>query len=159
MPPLAILNQQSRLGKTTAEVLAFDFPGRALGRVLEDDPLVLQLRPDRVGALEVARLARLYPLGDPCLDLGRSQRCFLQERTLALFIFAIPIALHIAANATSRFRVPWMPLLVCYAGYAWAHRRGLADRISRRGRVGLAVSLGFLLFAAVPYFFVYGGRQ
>jgi len=40
------------------------------------------------------------------------------RRLLPCLVLGVAAAIHVAANATSRFRLPWMPLLIAYASHA-----------------------------------------
>jgi 4-amino-4-deoxy-L-arabinose transferase-like glycosyltransferase len=79
-------------------------------------------------------------------------------RRLGLLVFGVVAAVHVAANATARFRVPWLPLLAVYAAPALLAGRELPRRLGRAGLAGAALAIAFLLGVAVPYFLVYGGR-
>jgi 4-amino-4-deoxy-L-arabinose transferase-like glycosyltransferase len=74
------------------------------------------------------------------------------RRTLPCLLVGATLALHVFLNASSRYRVPLMPLLMAYAAWAWLHRQRLLESMSRRSRwaaIGvLAIFLGFCL----PYF-------
>ncbi len=47
------------------------------------------------------------------------------RRLLPCLVLGVVVALHVVANATSRFRMPWMPLLIAYASHALLNRPGL----------------------------------
>jgi hypothetical protein len=81
------------------------------------------------------------------------------RRRLAVLVLAVVAAVHVAANATPRFRLPWLPLLAVYASHAALAGRGLARRIDRAGALGAVAALAFLLAVAIPYYAVYGGRH
>jgi 4-amino-4-deoxy-L-arabinose transferase-like glycosyltransferase len=81
------------------------------------------------------------------------------RRLLALFVLALVAAAHVAANATPRFRLPWLPLLLAYASHALLCGRGLAGRIDRAGAIGAAAALLLLFAVCLPYYAVYGGRH
>ena len=66
---------------------------------------------------------------------------------------------HVLTYATSRYRIPFMPILMVYAGHALTSPRSLAANASRRSAIAAVVVLLFFLGVCVPYFFVYGGRR
>lgn len=77
---------------------------------------------------------------------------------LGALVFGAVALLHVLANATPRFRVPWLPLVAVYASYAVWRLPQLPRKL--RGGAGIA-ALTFLLFlfcVCVPYFAVFGGR-
>jgi hypothetical protein len=76
----------------------------------------------------------------------------------ALLVFGVLAAVHVAANATARYRVPWLPLLAVYAAPALLAGRELPRRMGRAGVVGAALAIAFLLGVGLPYYLVYGGR-
>lgn len=66
-----------------------------------------------------------------------------QERKhllLPCFVLETVVAVHVVANASTRFRVPWMPLLVVYGSYAVVAWRSLLGRL-RGWRTFVAVAL------------------
>ncbi|MFP6661340.1 MAG: glycosyltransferase family 39 protein [Myxococcota bacterium] len=68
--------------------------------------------------------------------------------TLALAVFAI----HLLANASVRYRLPWMPLAVLYAASMLSDPRRVLASIGTRSRAGVAVLGLLLLLTGVPYF-------
>ena len=79
-------------------------------------------------------------------------------RHLALCVLSVPVLVHLLTNATSRFRAPWLPLLIVFAGYAWQQRGGLLERTPRAARLASVGVIGFLLLVAWPYYLYFGGR-
>jgi 4-amino-4-deoxy-L-arabinose transferase-like glycosyltransferase len=74
------------------------------------------------------------------------------RRLLPCLVLATVASVHVLANATARFRVPWMPLAMVYASYALLHFGDLRQRL--RGPVLLA-PLALLLFyvgVCIPHF-------
>lgn len=71
---------------------------------------------------------------------------------LPCLVFATVAAVHVLANSTARFRMPWMPLAMAYASYALLHFGELRQRL--RGPVLLAplVLLLFYLGVCLPHF-------
>ncbi len=81
------------------------------------------------------------------------------RQLLPCLILGVVVALHVFANATARFRVPWMPLLIVYASYAVARGRTLRRDLAGRRWIAPAGVLFFFFAVCVPYFAVFGGRQ
>jgi 4-amino-4-deoxy-L-arabinose transferase-like glycosyltransferase len=94
-----------------------------------------------------------------CAALGIAASRDGGRRLLAVLLLGGVAAIHIAANATPRFRVPWLPLLCVYSAHAIGLGRGLFAQIDRRGRAGAGLALGFLFGIALPYFWIFGGRS
>ena len=61
-------------------------------------------------------------------------------------------AVHVAANATPRFRVPWLPFLIVYACHAALRWRDWTRPGARRALWAPLAALLFVLWAAGPYF-------
>jgi len=80
------------------------------------------------------------------------------RRALAVLLLGGAVLVHIVANATPRFRVPWLPLLSIYAAHALVLGRQLPGRLDRRGVIGAALVLGIVFGLGVPYFWMFGGR-
>jgi 4-amino-4-deoxy-L-arabinose transferase-like glycosyltransferase len=80
------------------------------------------------------------------------------QRHLALLVLAVPGAVHLLTNATSRFRAPWLPLLLVFAAYAWQERGGLRQQLSRRGGHAVLAVVAFVGLVALPYYLYFGGR-
>lgn len=80
------------------------------------------------------------------------------RRTLAVLLLGGAALMHVVANATPRFRVPWLPLLSIYAAHALLLGRRLPSRLDRRGVIGAALILGLVFGLGVPYFWMFGGR-
>ncbi len=71
---------------------------------------------------------------------------------LGVWVLAAVCAVHVLANATPRFRVPWLPLLGVYAGYALLNARTLWASPARRLLWAPAAALLFVGWSAIPYF-------
>jgi hypothetical protein len=80
------------------------------------------------------------------------------RRQLALLVLGAVAALHVAANATPRVRLPWLPLLAVYASHAALSGRALLRRLDRAGALGATAALLFFFAVCIPYFARYGGR-
>ncbi len=78
------------------------------------------------------------------------------HRSLTCLVFAVVAAVHVAANAASRFRMPWMPLVIVYASHCVLHPRSVADALRGRRWIVPALVLAFLFGVCFPYYFVYG---
>ena len=93
-----------------------------------------------------------------CAALGIAASRAGGRRLLAVLLLGTAAAVHIAANATPRFRVPWLPLLCVYAAHAVWLGRGLVAHLDRRGLAGASLALAFLFGVALPYYWMFGGR-
>jgi len=80
------------------------------------------------------------------------------RRALAVLVLGGAILVHVATNATPRFRVPWLPLLSIYAAHALLLGRRLPAALDRRGMIGAALALAAIFGLGVPYFWMLGGR-
>jgi len=169
-------NEAARLALArshTLERLRAEQPGW-LGRKLVRN-LALLLNPDSVLRMKVrhgsygdrpAAAARWLLAASPpayllllsAAILGVAGAAPGGRRGLALLVLGPVLLLHVIANATPRFRVPWLPLLAIYASHACLRGRALWTDLSRGARVAAAVALLFLFGVGIPYFLVYGGR-
>ena len=75
----------------------------------------------------------------------------LRRRLLPVLVLSIIAVVHILAQASSRYRLPLMPLLMVYAA-AWATAGFPLRRLSPRSLVACALCLAILLGWCVPYF-------
>ena len=91
--------------------------------------------------------------------LGIATACGTGRRLLPCLVIGVVAGLHVVANATARFRVPWLPLLIVYASYALTHAPALPRELRGRRWIAPAAILLFFFAACVPYLFVYGGRR
>jgi 4-amino-4-deoxy-L-arabinose transferase-like glycosyltransferase len=83
-------------------------------------------------------------------------------RRLGLAVLAIPLALHLLSNATSRFRIPWLGLWLVFAALGALELPRLRERwvgLRPAGRWVLLGFIGFVFAVAFPYFAEYGGRR
>ncbi len=74
------------------------------------------------------------------------------RRWLGLALLGAVCAVHVAANATPRFRVPWLPLFAVYAAYAAQHWREATRPGARRALLAPLVALGILIGSSGAYF-------
>ncbi len=76
------------------------------------------------------------------------------RRRLAGLVLLVVCAVHVAANANSRFRMPWMPLLLVYAAHAArGGRAALADLRGWERALGAALAVALVAICA-SYFFI-----
>jgi len=80
------------------------------------------------------------------------------RRRLAVLVLAVVALLHVAANATPRFRLPWIPFLAVYASHALLGGRATLRQIDRPGALGAIAALAFLFAVAIPYYATFGAR-
>jgi 4-amino-4-deoxy-L-arabinose transferase-like glycosyltransferase len=73
-------------------------------------------------------------------------------KLLPCLVIGSVFLLHLAANASSRYRLPLMPLLIPYAGYAIIHWREIRPRLAGRSWIAPAVVLLWFFALCVPYF-------
>ncbi len=108
-----------------------------------------------IAAVSIASYAIVSALG----VLGIAGATGRGHRSLTCLVFAAVAAVHVAANAASRFRMPWMPLVIVYASHCVLDRRSVADALRGRRWVVPAIVLAFLFGVCFPYYFVYGGQR
>jgi 4-amino-4-deoxy-L-arabinose transferase-like glycosyltransferase len=74
------------------------------------------------------------------------------RRGLALLIVGVVVLLHVLAQATTRYRLPLMPLALVFACRAALEGRALGARLSRGARFAALALLVYFLAWCVPYF-------
>lgn len=74
------------------------------------------------------------------------------RRALALLVFGGLAAVHVVANANSRYRVPLVPLAMVFASHGALHARATWARLRGGPLWGSVVALAFFLGVCVPYF-------
>ena len=74
-------------------------------------------------------------------------------RTLPYLVFGIIGLLHVVANASSRYRVPEMPLLMAYGSFALLHMRTVWESLRGRRLLLPAAVLIFFGMVCLPYFY------
>jgi hypothetical protein len=79
------------------------------------------------------------------------------RRLLALLVLAAVLAIHVVANANSRFRMPFMPLIIAYAAFAWLGGRSLLGDMSRRERMAAISATLFVCGVCLSYGWVSAG--
>jgi hypothetical protein len=75
------------------------------------------------------------------------------RKLLPCLVVGSVFLVHLAANASSRYRLPMMLMLIPYAGYAITHWRGIRSRLSGRKWTVLTAILLWFLGIGVVYFF------
>jgi hypothetical protein len=78
--------------------------------------------------------------------------------SLAGLLLGSAALIHVLANATPRFRVPWLPLLAVFAAHALLLGGALPARLNARRATGAAAGLLLLFAVALPYYLQYGPR-
>jgi len=81
------------------------------------------------------------------------------SRLLVGWVITTVLLVHVLANADTRFRLPWMPLLIVYGSNALQNLGAARARLRGRARVFAFALLAFFFTVCVPYFFWYGGRR
>jgi hypothetical protein len=76
------------------------------------------------------------------------------RRLLACLVLGTVVGLHVLANANSRFRMPWMPLVMVYAAHAVLGGRALLAGLGRGERLAASAAALFVAGVCVSYFWV-----
>jgi 4-amino-4-deoxy-L-arabinose transferase-like glycosyltransferase len=76
------------------------------------------------------------------------------RRLLACLVLGTVVGLHVLANANSRFRMPWMPLVMVYAAYAGLGGRALFAGLGRGERLAASAAALLVACVCVSYFWV-----
>lgn len=76
------------------------------------------------------------------------------RRLLAGLVLGVVVAVHVTANAVSRFRMPWMPILIVYAAHAALLGRAGLGALSRRARYACTAVLAAFGAIVVSWFWV-----
>jgi 4-amino-4-deoxy-L-arabinose transferase-like glycosyltransferase len=157
------------LGRIAAEQPAWIFKKilRSLAQLGDPDSVLLfKIRRGTYGDVAPGRAAALAWLCSFSYGavlflgvLGLSGAPGPGRRWLAIAVFAVVAGLHVLANATPRFRLPWMPLLMVYAAWAALHLRELPRALAGRRWIAAAAVMVFFASVCVPYFITFGGRQ
>lgn len=74
------------------------------------------------------------------------------RRALPVWIVVAVFAVHVVANAHSRYRMPLVPLLIAYASWAGLHRGQLVHGLRGRRRLAAGAVLAVFLGFCVPFF-------
>ena len=78
-----------------------------------------------------------------------------RRRWLILLVLGAVFGLHVFANATTRFRVPWLPLLWTCASFGVLNARTHWAQLRGWRRAALVAFLLVLLFGCIPHFLEY----
>jgi hypothetical protein len=81
------------------------------------------------------------------------------RRLLPVLVFAVVGCVHILANADTRFRLPWMPIVIVYASFACVHARSAIAALRSPRRWLVLAPLALFLAGCSLYFLEYGGRR
>jgi 4-amino-4-deoxy-L-arabinose transferase-like glycosyltransferase len=81
-----------------------------------------------------------------------------RRRLLACLVLGAVVGLHVLANANSRFRMPWMPLLMAYAAHALFGGRALLAELRRGERLAAFTVAALVVGVCASYFWVDWGR-
>jgi 4-amino-4-deoxy-L-arabinose transferase-like glycosyltransferase len=73
------------------------------------------------------------------------------RRLLVLLVFGCVLTLHVVANANSRFRMPWMPLLIAFAAHAVLGGRSLVAGLRPLERCGAILACAAIIGVCVSY--------
>lgn len=98
--------------------------------------------------LSVSLYALAFVLGTLGLTLGRSAGA----GSFAIAVAAPLLVLHVLANASPRYRVPLLPLLLIGSGVAACQWRSLAARLRHPRAIPAVAILLFFLWFSVPSF-------
>jgi 4-amino-4-deoxy-L-arabinose transferase-like glycosyltransferase len=123
-----------------------------------DSYLLLKLREGFYGPVPLAQ-ARIVVVATVLLFvlafvlgvIGIASAEGADRRWLPLLLFGVVLAIHVLSNSVSRFRLPWMPLLLVYASAA---SLDLPRSLRRMGWKAWAVAgavLIYFLAVCVPY--------
>jgi cation transport ATPase len=77
-----------------------------------------------------------------------------RRRLFACLVLATVVGLHVLANANSRFRMPWMPLVMVYAAHAALGGRALVAGLRRREVLAASAATLVVVGICVSYFWV-----
>ena len=77
-----------------------------------------------------------------------------RRRLFVLLVLGAVLALHLVANANSRFRMPWMPLSMAYAAHAVVGGRKLVAGLGPRERLGAFTAAIAVAGICISYFWV-----
>jgi 4-amino-4-deoxy-L-arabinose transferase-like glycosyltransferase len=157
--------------RRTLERIADDQPAWIFRKLAHNLPLLLSpdafqlyklrngsygdVAPAAARAVTAATVAAyLAVMGLAALGIAGARRD--RRRLLALLVLGAVLGVHLLANANSRFRMPWMPLLMAFAAHAIVGGRGFPAGLGPRERLAaLAVAIAVAGICA-SYFAVSG---
>ncbi len=123
-----------------------------------DSNLLLKLREGRYGdvapawirGIEIATiLAFVVVFAFACVGIAGDPDA--RSRALTLAICCVILALHVITYAVSRYRVPWMPLMIVYASSAILDLPGSVRRMSPVAKMITAATILYFVVVCVPY--------
>jgi len=75
------------------------------------------------------------------------------RRLLPCFVFFVVFCIHLVANSSSRFRIPWIPLAIVYSSFALCRWRLLLQDIPRSRLIPVALlMLGMMVWSCAFFF-------
>ena len=171
---LAIRDEAERADyarRRTLEMIAEQQPTWLFRKLAHNLPLMLspdafqlyKLRHGSYGDVSVATIRAVtaatvaaYTLIAAFAAFGIAAARHGRRRLLACLVLTAVAAIHVIANANSRFRMPWMPLLMAYAAHAALGGRELLANLGRRERLATSVAVLTLAVVCVSYFWTDG---
>jgi hypothetical protein len=169
---LAVEGESERIDfarSRTLEMIAADQPGWIFRKIAHNVPLMLSpdafqlyklrngsygtVSPSIVRGVEVGTIVS-YALVMVLAFVGIAASTGGRRRDLAFLVLGAVAAVHLFANANSRFRMPWMPFLMVYAAHAALGGPRLVAALGMTARLGVAA--GVLLVAGVCVGFAVG---
>ena len=169
---LAIAGEAERADyarRRTLDIIAAQQPAWIFRKLAHNVPLMLspdafhlyKLRNGSYGAvsptsrrLVSAATAASYLLVSGLAAFGIAAARRGDRRLLALLVLAAVLAVHVFANANSRFRMPWMPLLMAFAAHAALGGRALLTGLSTREKLAALGATLFVAAVSASYFWV-----
>ncbi len=134
--------------------------------LMPDSYLLRKLRRGAYGELDPTSIALLYTavIGSYMIVfvigvLGFASAPVSGNRLLVGLVVGAALAVHVLVNADTRFRVPWMPLLIVYGSNALQNFSAARRRLRGQALVSALAVLAFFFAVCVPYFVWYGGRS
>jgi hypothetical protein len=85
--------------------------------------------------------------------LGTAMTPDRRRRLLPCLVFGLIFLVHLVANASSRYRLPLMLLLIPYAGYALVHLREVPRLLGGRKWIVPVLILAWFAAVCLPYFY------
>lgn len=123
-----------------------------------DSYLLLKLREGLYGPVPLAEVRTLvaatvllYVLAFVLGVIGIASAEGADRRWLPLLLFGVVLAIHVLSNSVSRFRLPWMPLLLVYASSAALDLPRSLRRMSWKAWAVAGAVLIYFLAVCVPY--------
>ena len=155
--------------RLTLERIADDQPGWLFRKLAQNVPLMLspdafhlyKLRAGSYGDVAPAARIAVTALTALCFVVvagfaafGVSAARGGNRRLLALLVLGVVFSVHVASNANSRFRMPWMPLLITYAAHMLLGGRALLAATGPRARAAALLAAVFVAAVSASYYLV-----